>query len=350
VELPLLDEDRERAERLRHVGHELGCFSSSSNYTGTGPLVVKGRLSLLNGNLVGSSAQPVSSMFVGNQCVYQNNGTPGACQTSGTRIYTSNLLTSAPSGVAPPTVNWDNWYLNASPGPYFACTTTSGTPPTFDSPVAAMSASDATKLTYQNNNQVTQNLTPAASYTCKTAAGELSWNASTNVLTISGTIFVDGNLYIQNGNVNRYQGQGVIYLSGSMLIKNSQLCAVIYNGSCDLRTYNSSNPSAGGWDPNQNLIAFIANGAGGQSGVGTGESIVVTGGNGSPGVLQGAAFGTYDVTVGSSGNIDGPMVGRTVNLGQSVTTNFPSITVVPNGMPSNPTAYAQPDPPSGYTG
>jgi hypothetical protein len=33
-----------------------------------------------------------------------------------------------------------------------------------------------------------------------------------------------------------------------------------------------------------------------------------------------------------------------------VTTSFPSITIVPNGMPANPTAYAQIDPPSGYSG
>jgi hypothetical protein len=39
-----------------------------------------------------------------------------------------------------------------------------------------------------------------------------------------------------------------------------------------------------------------------------------------------------------------------VILGQSVTTSFPSITIVPQGMPQNPTAYAQIDPPSSYSG
>ncbi len=39
------------------------------------------------------------------------------------------------------------------------------------------------------------------------------------------------------------------------------------------------------------------------------------------------------------------MVGDQVNLGQSVSTSFPTILKVPVGMPSNPTVYAQPDPP-----
>ena len=44
----------------------------------------------------------------------------------------------------------------------------------------------ATKLTYKNNNAGLVNLTPPTSYSCKTWAGELSWNATTRVLTING--------------------------------------------------------------------------------------------------------------------------------------------------------------------
>jgi len=66
--------------------------------------------------------------------------------------------------------------------------------------------------------------------------------------------------------------------------------------------------------------------------------------------LQGAAFATNNVELTTTSNIDGPIVANQVLLGQSVTTSFPSITIVPNSMPSNPTAYAQVDPPSGYSG
>jgi hypothetical protein len=45
------------------------------------------------------------------------------------------------------------------------------------------------------------------------------------------------------------------------------------------------------------------------------------------------------------------MIGSTVILGQSVTTSFPLIRIVPSGMPSlQNTIYAQPRPPTGYSG
>jgi hypothetical protein len=47
----------------------------------------------------------------------------------------------------------------------------------------------------------------------------------------------------------------------------------------------------------------------------------------------------------------GPMIGSTVALGQSVTTSFPAIKIVPTGMPSlQNTIYAQPRAPTGYSG
>jgi len=66
--------------------------------------------------------------------------------------------------------------------------------------------------------------------------------------------------------------------------------------------------------------------------------------------FQGAVFATYDVDVDTTASIDGPIVGSNVKLGQSVTTSFPTITTVPAGMPSNPTVYAQPLPPTNYSG
>ena len=66
--------------------------------------------------------------------------------------------------------------------------------------------------------------------------------------------------------------------------------------------------------------------------------------------FQGAVFGTNNVEIDTTSNIDGPIVGSSVKLGQSVTTSFPTISTVPVGMPSNPTVYAQPQPPSNYSG
>jgi hypothetical protein len=66
--------------------------------------------------------------------------------------------------------------------------------------------------------------------------------------------------------------------------------------------------------------------------------------------FQGAVFATNDVDVDTTSAIDGPIVGSNMKLGQSVTTSFPTISAVPAGMPSNPTAYAQPLAPTNYSG
>jgi hypothetical protein len=127
-------------------------------------------------------------------------------------------------------------------------------------------------------------------------------------------------------------------------MKGASLCGAIFNGACDMRAVQAS--PAQGWDPNTALLCFVA------KGIGTGGA--VTNPNDSAqfvsAQLQGAVYANGSIDIGTTSNVDGPMVGYQVNLGQSVTTSFPSITIVPQGMPSNPTAYAQIDPPSGYSG
>jgi hypothetical protein len=125
--------------------------------------------------------------------------------------------------------------------------TTTGTPPTFDTGDATINDS-ATPLTPFNLTPFNQ------SYTCPVAAGskllgELSWNAATKVLTVDGTIFIDGSATIDKTGysgtpVFRYAGEGTIYLSGTFAMKNAIMCAVAGPSDC--------NTSLGVWDPTQN--------------------------------------------------------------------------------------------------
>jgi hypothetical protein len=124
-------------------------------------------------------------------------------------------------------------------------------------------------------------------------------------------------------------------------MKNSSLSGATFNGACDMRAAQAS--PAQGWDPNSALICFVAKGTGGQ--VPAGYSAQFISAN-----LQGAVYANGSIDIGTTSNVDGPMVAYSISLGQSVSTSFPSITIVPEGMPSNPTAYAQIDPPSGYSG
>jgi hypothetical protein len=327
-----------------YVEGNLCLFNTAS--IATGPLVVKGRLIMnnLNKNYAGTSAVRLSDAHIVNGCTASATHVP--CQNNGVdNLWASTLDATPPTNLNPPVPNWNNWYLNSSPGPYFPCQTMNGQAPlnplTFDNVVDPNVAdTDTQKLAYQNNSVATQDLTPGYDYRCQTSSGELSWNNTTKVLTIKGTIYIDGSVYVQNGAINKYTGQGVIYLGGTLLMKNSSLCGAIYNGACDMRPYQAS--PVQGWNPNAALVCFVAKGTGGQ--LPAGYSAQFTSAN-----LQGAVFANGSIDIGTTSNVDGPMVGYTIGLGQSVTTSFPSITLVPEGMPSNPTAYAQIDPPSGYS-
>jgi hypothetical protein len=213
-------------------------------------------------------------------------------------------------------------------------------PPTFDNIVAPTTALDSVKLTYRNDSAGTFNLTPSNSYSCQTAGGELSWNATTKALTVRGTIFIDGSVYVNNGVLNTYSGQATLYVSGSVLMKNSTLCAQLNAAKTACDTVS--------WNPNAQLLCIVSNGNGSlaqDAQVSPGDSVQLT-----SAYFQGAVFATNDVDIQTTSGIDGPIVGSSVKLGQSVTTSFPTITTVPAGMPSNPTVYAQPLAPTNYSG
>ena len=288
-----------------------------------GPLVVHGWLWNQNKqNAVGSASAPISDAHIANGCKYQNGALDSPCKGAPDNVF-AKTLDASPTSVEAPTVYWDTWYRNASPGPYFHCTTASGIVPLFDTSPTP----DGRNGTY---NLAPFNLTPGSSYSCKTAGGELSWDANAKKLTLSGTIFIDGSAYISNGAVNTYTGQATLYLSGTFLMKNSKLCAGLAPGGSACDTTN--------WNPNTALLAVVTNGSGGQVNSWDGAQFVSS-------YFQGAVYATASIDTDTTSAVDGPMCGDQVNLGQSVTTSFPTITTVPVGMPSNPTVYAQPDPP-----
>jgi hypothetical protein len=346
--------------------------------------------------------------YVGGNCMY---GTGSWVTCSGNQdanhIYsklsdgTTIAVNHTPPVVPPPTADFATWYANAIPGPKVSCTTSSGTIPTFDN-----------NTTRDNSVGTVFDLTPTSSYTCRvgpgasttltsamtatqttvsvasatnfptsqfqirvddeymtvtggfgtttwtvtrgvggsTAAthasgqtvlwnsgqtdGELSWNATTKTLTTIGTIYIDGSAKVSNGAVNTYNGQATLYLSGTFW-QNGSLCGAVSGSTCNFS----------GWNPNTELLTIVANGNGGQ--VNPGDSIQVAN-NFS---FQGGLYATNAVELGNNVNIDGPIVGSQILLSNNLTTNnFPTITTVPAGMPSNPAVYAQPNPPQSFSG
>jgi hypothetical protein len=305
-----------------------------------GTLIVKGSLDLQqSANQGGVAGGDLTEAHIGkgcrylsqplhNPCVYGQGGTTPARDN----IW-ATILDATPPALTPPTVQWNDWYLNASPGPYYPCAAPQpGDPPNpaflFDNPVAAISDSDANKLSYENDNQGIANLTPGSSYQCKTVNGELSWDYTNKVLTVNGTIFIDGSAKIDIGGTIRYRGQATIYTSGSVLIKNTSVCGYSAGPSC---TFSS-------WDTTKDLLGIVANGNGSNAAdnqVSAGDSVQFV-----SSYFEGAVYTTNIVDIGTTATVDGPLDGSTVILGQASSSTFSGYTFVPVGMPGNPTVFA----------
>jgi len=299
---------------------------------GTGNrLVVGGKLTLSqNANTVGTTGTRLSEAHIVGGCQYKNNPNYNPCQpnltTSNVWVQSGAFYTTAPSPpISAPTVDWWGNYQRAAPGPFRPCYVSSGSTPTFE--VASETAS-AQQSNMNADVPGVFNLTPASSYSCESGLGKLSWNASAHVLTISGTIFIDGSILIDTGSaVSTYSGQGVIYAYGTVLIKNAALCAVAQGSGC--------NQAAGAWDPNQNVLIIAAHGngsaGGAQSQVTNGDSIQVVSSS-----FQGGLYGTNAIDIGTTSQVQGPLVSpSTIMPGQSGSFSFPAIAFLPIGAPGN---------------
>jgi Tfp pilus assembly protein PilX len=317
------------------------CLSNNVSITSTS-LIVRGNLDLGNNAQVGASTSMSTRVetYVGGNCRYGGGtwATPCTGNQDSRKIYSKRDPPSYVVGVnnaAPvipePAADFSSWYEHAIPGPSQSCTTSSGTPPTFDTNYP----------TRDNSVSTVFELTPASSYTCRVGpagspSGEISWNASTKVLTVTGTIYIDGSAKISNSSLNQYNGQATIYLSGTFLISNSsKLCGGVSGSDCDFAN----------WDPNLRMLTIVADGNGGQAGAG--NSILMD----NNGQFQGGLFGTSAIDFRNNSRSDGPIVGSTVKFNNNVQNDqFPTITTVPVGMPGNPKVYAQPNPPQMFTG
>jgi hypothetical protein len=223
------------------------------------------------------------------------------------------------------------WYQNANLGPYIPC---NGTPqprqPTFDTGDNTINNSATPAIPF--------NLTPSAgNYTCKNVVdgktlGELSWNATAKVLTVQGTIFIDGSATVDSagypGNpVFRYDGQGTIILSGTFAVKNAKICAAASGGNCDF--------SAGAWNPNNKALVVVADGDGGFGGAQS-QGNIVDAGNGiqlKGSSYQGALIANKDIEVETTSDEQGPMVSvyHWVQSGQTGVLTFPAVHFAPSG-------------------
>jgi Tfp pilus assembly protein PilX len=316
------------------------CLFSSAKVT-AGDVLVAGQVKVYDSASVGQSGTPINRVDVAGGCRYSTNPLHSPCQGppgNADKVW-ANTITTAPQMQPVPAIDWDNWYLNANPGPYYPCQTVSGLPPTFEN--EAVTRSNPNPALRNRSVPTDFNLTPGSSYTCRTAVGEISWNNTTKTLTVKGTIYIDGDVYV--GQDAKYDGQANLYLSGSFKIYSYKFCAVALSsptGAC--------NNNTGVWNPSNELLTVIAGGAAGQTNMNAGESVVLD----SSADWQGALYGGPNkIRVDGSVKSAGPLIADEVVVASSIDLNgFGFISEVVPGMPGNATVYSQPKKPELFSG
>jgi hypothetical protein len=218
------------------------------NYTGSSAMgymdYVEITVSYTLAPSIGLSGTPIAKADIAGTCKLNGAAAHTPC-TSADSVF-AGAITTTPTGLQKPTVDFNYWYNNAAPGPKHPCDTQTGTPPSFDN-----------DSSYNNSNNNQKLLFSSASYTClaKDAGGnvigQLSWNSATRVLTVSGTIFFDSDTQFDpHDYMGHYQGKATIYMAGGTHI-DAELCA----GGSGLT--GCRGPGMSNWDPTQNMLVLI---------------------------------------------------------------------------------------------
>ena len=385
------------------------CLSPNVNLMQS-TVIVGGNVNVANNAAIGASTNMSTRVetYVGGNCLYAT-GSWATCtgNQDARHIYsklsdgvTTSVNHTAPV-IAPPAADFATWYENAIPGPSQSCTSSSGSPPSFDGNYPSRDNSLSTVV----------DLTPSSSYYCRVGPGAtttlssaitasqttISVNSAAGFPTTSFSVRIDdeymtvtagfgtttwtvtrgvnnttaaahvisqsvdwttapSGLIAWNATTKTLTMSGTVYIDGSAKISNSAVNS--YNGYGTLYLSGTFRVTGtmcaaivagacnfAGWNPDKDLLMIVANGNGGQ--VNPGDSIEMDNNF----TWQGGLYGTNAVEFGNNDNVDGPIVGSQILLSNNLTTNaFPLINVVPIGMPSNAAVYAQPNPPQSFSG
>lgn len=210
---------------------------------------VGGKLTTNGSARIGTSTRKIISATIVGGC---NGGSNASCSNAAVSKVHADAYGSGTSTVTKPQIYPDATYASAN----WSTPTCSTGSFTFDN--------DTTRNTSVGNTTIF----PGSNYDCRAFSGagvevgRLAWNATSRVLTVSGTIFIDGNLMVTGGTAI-YSGSGTIFFNGSVQSNgNGTLCApgqtIAGSGKACDGTWNSS-ASTGG------ALAIVAVNSGGAS-------------------------------------------------------------------------------------
>jgi Tfp pilus assembly protein PilX len=306
---------------------DTGCLTVSSSSQISQPLYASGDLCLLNSarvlaaaspvtvlrNIIasgsgglGASGAPVDTLHVGGGCSTSAGGPFVFPCTSSQKVWATNQ-DHATVTLEKPEIDLAVWYRDAVPGPSHSCTSGSF-PGGFDND------------TVLNRSRADVNLF-VSTYDCTVTyngdqLGRIAFNASTNVLTLDGIIFFDGNMAMSGSQTVRYQGRGTIYASGTIALAGSQkICAT---------TPTACNFTTGAWQPETNLLVLVAGN----------DTVTPAFTLGQSAQIQGAFYSATGYTQGSSVKFQGPVIADTVTLTSSSQANYVPFNTLPPGTPA----------------
>jgi Tfp pilus assembly protein PilX len=263
---------------------------------------------------VGSAASPISDATIGGNCQLNNAPAHAACDGNDA-VWASTVTKTALADnteLSMPQVDLDYWFDNAKPGPKHPCT---NSPTNMGSLVFDNDGSTTSNNSFHYNDGTTDMAPTNSDYTCEfwqdgVKVGELSWNHTTHVLKIGGTIFFDGDVrFDQDGHVVHYQGRAMIYAAGNVEF-DSVVCAGGSGTSSCLSDMTN-------WDPSANLLILLSGGDSeyDQGGTTCSPSGTINCPNGYVASgLQGVVSAQGTCTIHQEFRLSGPVVCNTLSL------------------------------------
>lgn len=236
-----------------------------------------------------------------------------------------------------PLPDWDGWYTNAQPGPNINCSAASSSTPSSDWPTFE----SASNFVRDNSRAAAGyvELTPNYAYDCRTSRGRLKWDNAGN-LTVSGTMFIDGDARISRASMTTitYTGWGSLYVEGTFYMANV--------------TMNPTYFTWWGYRIATALLVISTNGDNGACAGSAGNNVATgVGTNIVNSAYGGWFYSTCDIQTDATTVTKGGMIGDQLLLGNSVNSkaNWFTFWAEPSGAPGqSPTV--QPTPPTNFTG
>jgi hypothetical protein len=189
--------------------------------------------------------------------------------------------------------------------------------------------------TTMNGTSPSFDITGNASYNCVTNTGSINWNKTTKILTVSGTIFFDGNITSSSTGA-MYHGLGTIYLNGAFALSGTNAS---FRAGCPASPAAPTSQcpfgdTGSGWDPSKDMVIVVVKKTGTTAVDFTGTNNEFQGG------ILCDSTSTIDLS-GTNTKTEGPITcGKFKFATNTKLLPLPTVTNLPPGAPVPPNAPA----------